>query len=110
MFRRVLSGLFAAALALAGAAVAPSSLARATSGWATHDQPALAQPGRGEVRVGRPPEGRGAPHPASPLLAILPGAPAPERGTSEPPTVHGGAPLRVTARAGSPLGARAPPA
>jgi len=107
MFRRVLTGLFAAALALAGAAVAPVRAER-PGGWASAEQAALVQTGRADLRLVRSSEGRGAPKP--PFLGLLPvvGALQPARVVAL--TALTGAPVRPSMTARAAHGARAPPA
>jgi hypothetical protein len=106
MFRRVLTGLFAAALALAGAAVAPASAER-PAGWVAAEQAALVQTGRAELRLVRASEGRGAPQHS--FLGLLPvvGALQPARAVAL--TAPTGAPARPSTTARAAHGARAPP-
>ena len=106
MLRRVLSGLFVAALALAGAAVAPVHTERA-AGWQGGEQPAAVQTGRADLRLTRASEGRGAsPHQLLGLLPVV-GAAQPARSV----TVLGPESLRVAVPVTTEAahGARAPP-
>jgi hypothetical protein len=107
MFRRVLSGLFVVALALAGAAVGPLQAER-TAGWQGSEQPAAVQTGRADLRLTRASEGRGAS--LHQLLGLLPvvGAPQPARAVAalRPERVRVAVPMTVQAA----HGARAPPA
>jgi hypothetical protein len=107
MFRRVLSGLFVAALALAGAAVAPVR-PETGSGWISAERPVVAQPGRSEPRVVRGGESRGVQ--SHPLLALLPGAATLELSLASVLPAPAVASPQVCLEAGSPHGARAPPA
>jgi len=104
MFRRVLSGLFVAALALAGAVVVP--VRAASGGLSSVGQTAVAPPGRAELRVIRA-ETRAA-HPQ--LLALLPAIVAPQRPSTSFLTTPDRARPRLSVAAGAPHGARAPPA
>jgi hypothetical protein len=71
--RRVLSGLFSVALAVACVVAAPSATRAPGARWVAPDHAVAAPPGRGEVRVGRTGEGRLVPGlAAGPLLALLP--------------------------------------
>jgi hypothetical protein len=69
----VLSGLFSVALAVACVVAAPLATRAPGARWVSPDHAVAAQPGRGELRVGRSGEGRLVPGLASgPLLALLP--------------------------------------
>jgi hypothetical protein len=71
--RRVLSGLFSVALAVACVVAAPSATRAPGGGWVSPDHAVASQPGRGEVRIGRQGEGRLVTGlAAGPLLALLP--------------------------------------
>jgi hypothetical protein len=107
MFRRVLTGLFAAALALAGAAVAPVHAER-PAGWVSAERAALVQTGRADPRLTRVGEGRSAFQ--HQLLGLLPVAGALHPWRPVALTTSAGAPVRVSTAAGAAHGARAPPA
>jgi hypothetical protein len=107
MFRRVLSGLFVAALALAGAAVAPVHAER-PAGWVSSERAALVQTGRADPRLTRVGEGRSAFQ--HQLLGLLPvvGALHPWRPVALSTAASVCASLSTAA--GAAHGARAPPA
>jgi hypothetical protein len=72
VLRRLLSGLFACALALAGVAGAPPTARAPGARWLAAEQLIAAPPARGEARLGRAGEVRVVPGAAGLPVALLP--------------------------------------